>query len=45
MTRMVVSESLAPTISHRDESYSITTNGKQILLSEKQEVTKCAGNV
>ena len=45
MTRMVVSKSLTPTISQRDESYSITTNGKQMLLSEKLEVTKCAGNV
>jgi len=45
MTRMVVSKSLTPMISQRDESYSITTNGKQIPLSEKLEVTKCAGNV
>jgi len=45
MTRMVVYKSLTPTISQRDESYSITTNGKQMLLSEKLEVTKCAGNV
>jgi len=45
MTRIVVSKSLTPTISQRDESYSITTNGKQILLSEKLEETKCAGNV
>ena len=35
MTRMVVPESLTPTISQRDESYSITTNGNQILLSKK----------
>ena len=45
MTRMVVSESLTPAIFQRDESYLITTNGKQILLSEKLEETKCAGNV
>ena len=37
MTRIVVSESLTPAISQRDESYLITTNGKQILLSEKLE--------
>ena len=35
MTRMVVSKSLTPAIFQRDESYLITTNGKQILLSEK----------
>jgi len=45
MTRMVVSESLTPTIFQRDESYLITTNGKQILLSEKLEETKCACSV
>ncbi len=45
MTRMVVSKSLTPAIFQRDESYLITTNGKQILLSEKLEETKCAGNV
>jgi len=45
MTRMVVSKSLTPTISQRDGSYFKTTNGKQILLSEKLEETKCAGNV
>jgi hypothetical protein len=45
MTRMVVSMSLTPTISQRDGSYSITTNGKQIPLSENLEETKCAGNV
>jgi hypothetical protein len=45
MTIMVVPESLTPTISQRDESYLITTNGKKILLSVKLEETKCAGNV
>jgi len=45
MTRMVVSESLTPTIFQRDESYLITTNGKKILLSEKLEETKCACSV
>ena len=44
-TKMVVSKSLTPAIFQRDESYLITTNGKQILLSEKLEETKCAGNV
>jgi len=37
MTKMVVSESITPTISHRDESNLITTNGELILLSKKRK--------